>query len=145
MHGTKKTENEHGMSENLLREDAQNVISYSQLKHIIKNIVVMLANLEQEGSLELIMKDGHALFAIKNLWQTNIPSRYVALGLVQTVIESKPKKVYDITVEKAHEFFADGILVSNCDALRYSLEMYNRGTKAGTINNDLARIIWGNL
>jgi phage terminase large subunit len=31
------------------------------------------------------------------------------------------------------------------DSLRYALEPLNRGMKAGTINNDLARIIWGNL
>lgn len=29
--------------------------------------------------------------------------------------------VYNLTVEDAHEYFANGILVSNCDAWRYSL------------------------
>lgn len=30
-------------------------------------------------------------------------------------------RVFNITVEYAHEYFANGLLVSNCDALRYSL------------------------
>jgi hypothetical protein len=28
--------------------------------------------------------------------------------------------VYNITVEGDHEYFADGVLVSNCDALEYA-------------------------
>lgn len=33
------------------------------------------------------------------------------------------ERVYDLTVEEHHEFFADGVLVSNCiDALRYAVE-----------------------
>ena len=28
-------------------------------------------------------------------------------------------KVYNLTVSQHHEYFANGILVSNCDALRY--------------------------
>ena len=33
------------------------------------------------------------------------------------------KVVYDLTVEDAHEFFANGVLVHNCiDATRYAME-----------------------
>jgi hypothetical protein len=33
------------------------------------------------------------------------------------------ERVYDLTVEGHHEFFAGGVLVSNCiDALRYAAE-----------------------
>lgn len=32
----------------------------------------------------------------------------------------RPRRVYDIEVEEAHEYFANGILVHNCmDAIRY--------------------------
>jgi len=34
--------------------------------------------------------------------------------------------VYDITVADAHEFFANGVLVSNCDALRYFMIQFHR-------------------
>lgn len=32
--------------------------------------------------------------------------------------------VYSMTVEGEHEYFADGILVCNCDALRYSISKF---------------------
>jgi phage terminase large subunit-like protein len=32
-----------------------------------------------------------------------------------------PREVFNLTVEDAHEFFANGVLVHNCDALRYCL------------------------
>ncbi len=34
---------------------------------------------------------------------------------------SKRSIVYNLTVDDQHEYFANGILVSNCDALRYGL------------------------
>lgn len=40
------------------------------------------------------------------------------------------KRVYDLTVENHHEFFAGGVLVSNCvDAVRYALEGVRRAEK----------------
>ena len=36
------------------------------------------------------------------------------------VQDAKRENVYNITVEDAHEYFANGILVKNCDALRYA-------------------------
>lgn len=35
------------------------------------------------------------------------------------VADEKPADVYNLTVDAAHEFFAGGVLVHNCDALRY--------------------------
>jgi hypothetical protein len=32
---------------------------------------------------------------------------------------SAPRDVYNLTVDGAHEFYANGVLVHNCDALRY--------------------------
>jgi hypothetical protein len=40
--------------------------------------------------------------------------------------DSEPHDVYNLTVDGAHEFYANGILVHNCDALRYLL--VNLGT-----------------
>ena len=36
------------------------------------------------------------------------------------VVDAQTQKVYNITVEEEHEYFAEGILVANCDALRYA-------------------------
>jgi len=54
----------------------------------------------------------------------NIASKRFAPALVLTVTEAgTADKVYDLTVEDQHEFFANGVLVHNCiDALRYACE-----------------------
>ena len=44
-----------------------------------------------------------------------VPSR-----VVENIVLNRKEDVYDITVEGTHEFFANGILVSNCDAIRYA-------------------------
>lgn len=38
--------------------------------------------------------------------------------------ENWEEKVYDIEVEDVHEYFANGVLVHNCDALRYAIFQY---------------------
>jgi phage terminase large subunit-like protein len=40
--------------------------------------------------------------------------------------DSEKRKVYNLTVEDAHEFFANGILVSNCDSLAMANEVVER-------------------
>lgn len=39
-------------------------------------------------------------------------------------VTSRRAPVFSITVDEAHDFFANGILVKNCDALRYSMEKF---------------------
>lgn len=39
-------------------------------------------------------------------------------------VTSRRAPVYSITVEESHDFFANGILVRNCDALRYAMEKF---------------------
>jgi hypothetical protein len=34
------------------------------------------------------------------------------------------EEVYDLTIEDNHEYFANGILVHNCDALRYCIHTW---------------------
>ena len=46
-----------------------------------------------------------------------------AVHVVRVVPNVARTDVYDITVEGVHQFYANGILVSNCDALRYALSM----------------------
>jgi hypothetical protein len=35
--------------------------------------------------------------------------------------DSAPRDVYNLTIDGAHEFYANGVLVHNCDATRYLL------------------------
>lgn len=55
--------------------------------------------------------------------RTDTPKRRHAPGYVPRPLDSKPlgiRHVYNITVDGDHEYFANGVLVANCDALRYS-------------------------
>jgi hypothetical protein len=53
-------------------------------------------------------------------------SRLISAWLLKPVLQGALRlfggkgieKVYDISVEGQHEFFADGVLVSNCDGVR---------------------------
>ena len=64
----------------------------------------------------------------------------LTLNVVPVVVErvqgqSSLETVYDLTVEDAHEFFANGVLVHNCiDALRYSQDGLIKGRGAMQIN-----------
>lgn len=43
-----------------------------------------------------------------------------------------PEPVYNLTVEGAHEYYAAGVLVSNCDAARYGFYSWERLTDEST-------------
>lgn len=61
----------------------------------------------------------HVNGVMKSLWETSISSqKTVAVSALishQTLIEKRLVEVYDIEVEDVHEYFANGILVHNCD------------------------------
>lgn len=53
--------------------------------------------------------------AAKSLWSTSTLKHNVAPARVRRIYATgESKRVYDITVDEDHEFFANGILVSNC-------------------------------
>lgn len=57
----------------------------------------------------------------------NIENKSLAVCNVEhvTSLESVGARVYDLTIEGQHEFFANGVLVHNCiDSIRYSLDGY---------------------
>lgn len=59
------------------------------------------------------------------------PEEQVSAALVRvvSVVASGSQKVYNLTVEDAHEYFANGVLVHNCDAMNLAyLEGYDPGT-----------------
>ena len=59
-----------------------------------------------------------------------MPRHRPVAGRVQTVVAlGRADRVYDLTIEGAHEFFAENVLVHNCDALRYAVERLHRKGK----------------
>lgn len=82
------------------------------------------ANLHGGVNHGLMMKSEHVKNAEKGFQSIDTAKPRLVRGRVRTVsgIE-KRRNVYDLTVEDQHEFFCEGILVSNCvDPLRYALE-----------------------
>lgn len=70
----------------------------------------------------LMMKREPAPFAVKNFASTDTKTPSVVPDVVEHVSAVVGKRaVYDLTVADAHEFYANGILVSNSDAEGYRL------------------------
>ena len=89
-------------------------------KLTIANSAAANANLHGEGNRESTTKRESALSAAKNLPSTDIPKLKPVRVVAVRSLHLK-RKVYNLSVDNCHEFFANGILVSNCDALRYIL------------------------
>ena len=70
-------------------------------------------------------RTGSALSAEPRSGSTSTPRPSVAQRNVRLVSGPTGREaVYSMTVEGEHEYFADGILVCNCDALRYSIAKF---------------------
>ena len=99
----------------------------------------MLASQHGEGSQESMMSRDNVRYVGNPSRPINIPNKNFVLNTVVSISEADVEdEVYDITVEDAHEFFANGILVHNCiDAIRYSCSNLIKGrndTWAGLIS-----------
>ena len=97
----------------------------NQLQEKMLNIVQIIANLKQEDKVELIILRRIVLFVEKILSQISIYARNVAPVYVQENLavkidtqKEKKQKVYNLSTFSG-TYFAEDILVSNCDALRY--------------------------
>ena len=94
--------------------------SYQRLATLINSVAVG-AKVNGVETLDLTINLEHA-GGVKNLiGQTNTKKPKLALGVVDAITPVGLRPVYDITVEEEHEYFANDILVSNCDSLRYAL------------------------
>jgi phage terminase large subunit len=90
------------------------------------NFAPTLVNPHTAAGLVLTTKQGSASLVEANLLQTNIQKfNVVAVNVGQT----KESKVYDLTVEGQHEYFANGVLVHNCmDSARYCFTRLAEGS-----------------
>lgn len=78
-----------------------------------------------EDIQELITKLGYVNNAGKNLRLINTTKPYVARRVVGVFTDGKKAKVYNLAVKGSHEYFANGVLSHNCDALRYGIFTLN--------------------
>lgn len=91
----------------------------------IKDFALMFVSLNIDEIKEQTILRKFVNFAVQNLLQTNIKKcDFVPDNVEAVTCGNKEETVYNITVDEEHEFFANGILVHNCDALRYALNPY---------------------
>ena len=83
-----------------------------------------------------------ALSVARRLLPTNTQKQRHAVRLAARSRLDGPVRVYDLTVEKAHEFYANGILVGNCmDGLQYGVLVAETGAAGSVINRGKREIV----
>lgn len=80
-----------------------------------------LVRLPGELRLVSIMKRDTVKF-VKHLLKRISTGRFVTVVSISGA--RKPQPVYNLTITDIHEFYANGVLVSNCDAIRYFFAEY---------------------
>lgn len=114
-----------GVRENHLREFVTDVVlNLKQELLLLTNFVPINANQHGGVSLARTMKRENVLFAVQNLRPINTPSQKPAQDNAVAVLSVKPNSketVYNLTVEGRHRYYANDILVSNCDVVRYGI------------------------
>jgi DNA polymerase I-like protein with 3'-5' exonuclease and polymerase domains/intein/homing endonuclease len=90
---------------------------YYYICRIKRSGVVKLANLGLAEYLVCVRKK-QAILNVKN----NKTKEVKVIPKVKKLLPSMNRTVYDITVEDAHEFYAEGIRVHNCLAVPYGAE-----------------------
>jgi hypothetical protein len=100
-----------------------------------EGFVLMPAKQLIAGSTGLMMFQSHVSFAERTLPQTNTPRTMHAQDTVELSCLTREERVYDLMIEGEHEYFANGVLVSNCiDPIRYALQPLIKG---GVVWEDL--------
>ena len=136
VHGTQNTGRELGMAGNPRNMSASNAAS--SMKHwpelVKKAIALLLVKALRAEHLAWTMnresvKSVILLFRSINTRKQKPAPKVVGVSLWET---QNAVRVYDLTVEEAHCFYANGVLVHNChDALQYAA-MYSTTMQQGT-------------
>jgi hypothetical protein len=119
-HNTQEKTLQHTSMENFFVTVAETVILETfQLQNQKESVTAQkLVFHKQEETLELTMKKELAQIVVTDSLSINTQRNLDA----QTYVHAKylkNQKTYNIEVEGEHEYFANGILVGNCDALEY--------------------------
>lgn len=88
--------------------------------YLTQNFVRIVVNQNGDEILELIMNLETASIAMESFHAIYTARENIAGTVVPRVLIGR-QRVYNLSVEDAEEYFAEDILVHNCDALRYAL------------------------
>lgn len=111
----------YGKMQNILQEVVISVGSTTKLEpcRITQSFAQAIVKVPIADNPVSMMKLGSANIVVKNLRQINMGGKDFAKGNVLLLQVKRKEAVYNLTVENDHEYFANGILVSNCDEMRY--------------------------
>lgn len=126
--------------ENLRACIAEKSSGKSQLE--VSNSALISANQHGEESKDLTTKQESVKSAEKNLLLTNTQKQEHVVPHVLASVQVKQKRqseVYNLMIDEVHEYIANGIMVSNCDAFRYSTmsDRVGRATKKRYTKDEL--------
>lgn len=120
--GIENTEKKHGR---IGKRKSLNVLCVgSHTKHSYKDpegdFANLIANRKPERSPEKMTLRGFVLSAEKDSGLTNTSIQRPVVRVVGLKVKKERLRVYDLTVENEHCFYANGVLVGNCmDAMQY--------------------------
>ena len=114
--------------------------------HLGVNSVPGNAGQKLDIALERMMKLESARFVARSSLSIDTQEQKLARDNVVRCLSVKPigkAKVYNLTVDRAHEYYANGILVSNCDALRYIMSEFEPETVMQYKSNPIKTLHFG--
>lgn len=92
----------------------------------MESFAVRNVNHKTEEIKRKIWSRNNVLFALRNFILVNIKTKK-PVHIVAVQNTERIETVYNLTVHNTHEYYANGILVSNCDALRYVIYTHDFG------------------
>lgn len=100
-----------------------------------------IASRHSEEQVALIMKSAAApTVAFPSLLADTLKPAVAPVRVLSISAGMAPQPVFNLTVADAHEYFANGVLVHNCDALRY-LCAYLDMNAGGLAETDIADLL----
>ena len=136
-YGIETTLNFSGRTKNKLNLNVFGAEKSFYLGCLTQNFALELANRQEEEQAEYGTKQRSVFTATKNSPATSIATINSVHENVQQDLKST-HEVFNLTVKNSGMYFANGILVSNCDALAYQVGLIRKGgvaKKAGPLVN----------
>jgi len=130
--GTDQTKGENGTANMQKRFTNQECHSAKSVSNVVQSLttsteaikhdsVQTIANQHGGEQLELITNPEYVETVGNNSQLTNTQKREHVLRVAQLRRQGRHERVYNLTVDDAHEYYANGVLVHNCDSVRYAM------------------------
>lgn len=125
-HGTEKTLKKRYGVNRLMTSCVRIAKRFLHLQPIINSSAPTIVNPPTEENKVKTWSKEAAITAKKILQSTNTPQNDVVPVTAKRITSVGKSKVYNLTVEGEPEFYANGVLVHNCDVVRYLCDAITR-------------------